>query len=59
MLMKIIKYCRSNKKRILSVLVVDVFIFMMLFSKEQIHLYSIIFAVLSVYYSYLWIKYEM
>lgn len=59
MLMKIIKYCRSNKKRILSVLVVDAFIFMMLFSKEQIHLYSIIFAVLSVYYSYLWIKYEM
>ena len=59
MRMKIIEYCRSNKKRILSVLAVDVVIFIMLFGKDQIHLYSIIFAVLSVYYSYLWIKYEM
>ncbi len=59
MLMKIINYCRINKKRILSVLAVDIVVLIMLFAKEQIHLYTIIFAGLLVYYSILWIKYEM
>ena len=59
MLMKIINYCRINKKRILSVLAVDIVVLIMLFAKEKIHLYTIIFAGLLVYYSILWIKYEM
>lgn len=59
MLMKIIEYCRSNKKRILSVLSVDTVIFIMLFVKKPLHLYTFIFAGICIYYSILWIKYEM